>query len=81
MIDWVQRVAAIIRGNLRWSPLTEKQKQSVVEDFISEMENPPAPVETKAQPEEEDDPITMKGEKLSTLRARARKEWEPWLQK
>lgn len=73
-MTWLEKVRAIILGNLRWSPISEAKKEEVADDLIAQMEAQPAESEKRKQPEE--DVLTSRGEKLSDLRARAHAEWE-----
>jgi hypothetical protein len=78
-MNWIEKVSAIIRKNLAWSPIPLAMKDQVVTEALEAFQNPPAPEEKKSEVEE---PMTMRGEKFSDLRARARKwsGWEPWTQ-
>jgi hypothetical protein len=75
-MNWIDKVAAIIRHNLKCSPASEAVKTQIVAEAIEQFVNPPAPEETKKP----DEPITSRGESLAALRLRARRwgEWEPW---
>jgi hypothetical protein len=76
-MSWADVIADRIQQNLKWSPASEAVKEQIVAEAIAEFENLPAPEETKP---EEEEPLTMRGEKLSDLRAKARKwaGWEDW---
>jgi len=68
-MNWIEKVSAIIRKNLAWSPVPLVIKEQIVADAIAEFENPALPEEMKPA---EDEPM-VRGEKLSALRERARK--------
>jgi hypothetical protein len=74
-MNWIEKVGAIIRKNLAWSPIPLAMKEQVVVEALEAFQNPPAPEEKKPEVEE---PLTMRGEKLSDLRTRAHKSfgWE-----
>jgi hypothetical protein len=75
-MNWIEKVGAIIRKNLAWSPIPLAMKEQVVAEVLEAFQNPPAPEEVKKT----DEPLTMRGEKLSDLRTAARKfgGWEDW---
>jgi hypothetical protein len=74
-MSWKDRIADLIRHNLKASPISDAAKEQVVAEVLDEFDNPPAPEEKKP---DEEEPLTMRGEKLSDLRAKARKSfgWE-----
>ena len=77
-MGWIEKVRDVIRHNLAASPISESAKEAICDDFIVEMETPPAPVDKpKPQPEEEADPLTSRGERLSALRKKAHSDWQP----
>lgn len=76
-MNWITMVADRIRQNLKWSPASEAIKDQVVAEAIDQFANAPAPEEKK---QEEEEPLTMRREKLSDLRVKARRwaGWEDW---
>ncbi len=74
MTNWLEFVANRIRQNLLH--LQEPLREQVVAEEIEKFTAEPVPEEKKPEPEE---PM-VRGEKLSSLRLRARKfgGWEPW---
>jgi hypothetical protein len=81
MLNWLELVRQRLWRNLSASPISEKQKADVVNDDLAKMVADAESGRPFGAPEPEDDPLTSRGEKLSDLRHRARKEggWEPWL--
>ena len=72
-MNWIDKVAAIIRQNLKWSPASETMKAQIVDEAIAEFE---APAPEVPKPKEQE-PITSRGESLAALRRRAH-EWGGW---
>lgn len=75
---WIAPVAERILANLEGKPLSEEQKDEIVQQAIDDTEagrpfNFVAPEESKPK----EDPLTSRGEKLSDLRKKART-WAGW---
>jgi hypothetical protein len=72
-LGWKNRVAAIIRKNLAWSPIPLAMKEQVITEALEAFENPPI---VEAKKPETDEPL-VRGEKLSVLREKAHT-WGGW---
>jgi hypothetical protein len=83
--NWLALVIARIRRNLSFSAISEAQREAVIAEYAKQMQEETeagrpfgAKVARDLPKPGKEDPITVRGERLSDLRARARAEHEPW---